>query len=434
MFFKVVRYKYPMLDLIIVGAGPAGIGLLSSIYRKQNTSTEEPLKICLIDSSVSKRFGKLADYNINSDTRAEKFLTCLNNLPPSVLSAPKLETSTKALRAFGSKAAPLPLVGEFYRALGHEICQDMISNNHLELRANIAVQSATWQGHHWSVKTKSFGREKIISARYLVLACGASEPVDRLDSFLDTYALKTNDLKSYVMSSEVLKAGPREEYLETLRTLSNPKVSIIGGSHSAISAAGKFLAQDIAFRSSGISILYRSEMRVTFNSAEDAVRHGFTDFVEDDICPHTKRVHALKGFRLDSKNLLSAVKGYGGVTLEKRINLTSITSEQAKHIRSNLQNADLVVSALGYEPDYFDLIDGATGRKIDLNAPNYVDKSSRLLNANQAVIPNCYALGLASNYNLAGRFGEPSFTGQANGLVLWYKQIGAELASTIIGN
>jgi len=179
------------------------------------------------------------------------------------------------------------------------------------------------------------------------------------------------------MSSEVLKAGPSEEYLETLRTLSNPKVSIIGGSHSAISAAGKFLAQDIAFRSSGISILYRSEMRVTFNSAEEAIRHGFTDFVEDDICPHTKRVHALKGFRLDSKNLLSAVKGYGGVTLEKRINLTSITSEQANHIRSNLQNADLVVSALGYEPDYFDLIDG---------------------------------------------------------LVLWYKQIGAELASTIIGN
>jgi len=59
------------------------------------------------------------------------------------------------------------------------------------------------------------------------------------------------------------------------------------------------------------------------------------------------------------------------------------------------------------EDNYPPLYDGLSGEKIRLNAPNFVNENSELLDSDSQKVPNCYALGLASNYNLAGRFTRP---------------------------
>lgn len=73
-------------------------------------------------------------------------------------------------------------------------------------------------------------------------------------------------------------------------------------------------------------------------------------------------------------------------------------------------------------------------QRIVLNAPDFVNEKSQLLDHEENIIPNCYALGLASNYDLAGRFGEPSFKGQANGLILWHKEIGQHITMDIVSS
>lgn len=419
-----------MLDVVIIGAGPAGSGLLSCLYRDLNVENNSALKICMIDARGPKDFGTLADYDIPSDTRASKFLTCLDGLPPSVMSSVGLIDLTKLLSGYKEEAVPLPQAGSFFRVLGKLICQDMISKGQLILEPNTKVESAIWCDTYWQLKTKT----KVITAKSLVLACGATEVQTRFFDFLNAYSMKIEDLKSWCLSSDILKFLPDATLLNKLRAKPNPKVSIIGGSHSAISTAAKLLNQKILFKEGGVKIFHRKPMHVTFDSAEAARHCGFDDFGVDDICPATKRVFALKGFRLDSRDLLMAIKGYGDVPRETRVELADLKTVKAANLKAELQSSHLVISALGYEPNYIPLYSKSLDQKIELNGPNFVDEKSRLLTSSQAVIPQCYALGLASNYNLAERFGERSFTGQANGLVLWHKDIGMEIASQLTGN
>jgi len=349
-----------MLDVIIVGAGPAGIGLLSAIFRAQLSSPVSPLNLCLLDMEDTESFGRIGRYDINSDTRAEKFLTCLDGLPAEITSAPTLAKLTQNLRSYGANAAPLHLVGAFYRALGQELCREMTRRGQIKLRPQTLARSATRHSDHWQVEITSNGGVDVLSTRHLVLACGATESSERFKTWLNPYALKIDALSAFALSSEILSANRGDIIFEKLRPLDAPKVSIIGGSE-----------------------------------------------------------------------LLCAIKGYGGRPLETRVKLTEIPSLDTETLRSELLKSDLVISALGYHPDYIDLYDGNTGETFLLNNPNFVDQHSRLLSRDGTPIPGAYALGLASNYNLAGRFGEASFTGQANGLVLWHKDIGTELASDL---
>lgn len=421
-----------MLDVVIVGAGPASIGLLSSILRKHKSDSGRYLKACVVDSNSFEHLGRLADYNIPSDTRAEKFLTCLDGLPTCITAHPEVCDLTNALQSFGSKAAPLPIVGEFYRALGQKICENMASKDQLDIKLRTNVSSAQWHNNHWQISTHSEGVRDVLLAKNLVLACGATESQIRLDKFLSFYGLTLDDLNAWQLSSGILKAMPEATIFQNLQNIKAPQVVIIGGSHSAISAAAKLLSQNIPFGAEAITIFHRSPMHVTFENAQSARQLGFNDFDANDICPHTQRVYALKGFRLDSRDLLMAVKGYGEKSIEDRVILTPLKTVHQETLIDLLRNADLVVSALGYEPDYIPLYTGNEMKKISLNAPHFVDDASRLLDDKKSPIPNCYALGLASNYSLAGRFGEPSFRGQANGLVLWHKDIGMDIASSLM--
>ena len=420
-----------MLDAVIIGNGPAGSGLLSCILKQSASRPDRPLKLCSIEACSTGKAGRLSGYNIPSDTRAEKFLTCLEGLPPSIQTDAHLAKLSQELRDYKSKAAPLPLVGEFYRQLGRLICDEMVLGGQLDVKTDTQALWAKRHRGHWELAIRSDGRDNIVKSKKLVLACGATESEERIMSFLKAYDLGPSDLDQVELSSSLLKAKANDAIFRHLRTLENPKVVIIGGSHSAISSAGKLLSQDINFGHNAISIFHRRPMQVTFDSPEDAVKHGVTDFDETDICPKTGRVFALKGFRLDSRDLFMAIKGYGGQPVEKRVELKPLENIPASDIKQDLLAADLVICALGYSPNYIPLYQADKAEAIALNAPHFVNQNSQLLDSQGRIIDACYALGLASNYNLAGRFGEPSFKGQANGLVLWYKEIGMELASSL---
>ena len=421
-----------MFDIVIIGSGPAGTGLLSGLLKQSLTDDHNPLNLCLIEARHAESAGNIDAYNIPSDTRAEKFLTCLDGLPSSISSHSKLRTHIENLRHYGSKAVPLSFVGAFYRQLSQLICDHMIQSGKLDVRWKTKVLQGRWQDAHWKLTVQSGTHRETISTKQVVMACGASEPLGRLDEFLKSYRLMTKDLKAVQFSSDILKAGEDDAAILELKALSSPKIVILGGSHSAISSAGKLLSHEIKFSESAISILHRSPMQVTFDTPAEARKYGVTDFSNVDICPKTGRVFALKGFRLESRDLFLAVKGYSDQGIENRVVLTPLETISLSQTRKKLLSADLVISALGYTPNYIPLYIGDEANPIAFNAPNFVNDNSQLLSEHEEEIPNCYALGLASNYNLAERFGEPSFSGQANGLVLWFKDIGMDLAQTLL--
>ena len=102
-----------------------------------------------------------------------------------------------------------------------------------------------------------------------------------------------------------------------------------------------------------------------------------------------------------------------------------------------LDNADLVIAALGYRPRALPVFDEA-GERVSLHSETspqarLVDNDCRVMDANGNPLSNLFAIGLAAGFVPHGKLGgEKSFRGQANGLWLWQNDVGALIADAIL--
>jgi hypothetical protein len=102
-----------------------------------------------------------------------------------------------------------------------------------------------------------------------------------------------------------------------------------------------------------------------------------------------------------------------------------------------LDDADLVIAALGYRPHALRLLD-QDGNNIPLAAhasrrAPLVDRACRVLDQSGQPIPGVLGLGLAAGFVPGGELGgEPSFVGQTNGLWLWQNDIGAMIVRSLL--
>jgi hypothetical protein len=217
-----------------------------------------------------------------------------------------------------------------------------------------------------------------------------------------------------------------------------PRVAIIGGSTSAAAIAFTMLNRmpGVTFGPSGLTILHRRELRIFYPSVEAALAEGYTEFGPDDICPISGRVFRLSGFRLDSRELIMRARGIGGRPAEPRLQLHRLGVDDAASLEL-LDNADLVIAALGYRPRALPVFDEA-GKRVQLQSETgpqarLVDNYCRVMDASGNALPNLFAIGLAAGFIPYGKLGgEKSFRGQANGLWLWQNDVGALIADAIL--
>ena len=146
---------------VIVGGGPAGLAVLIRAQRLgvMNEICESVTKLsngtqvggtCIIDGGAEDRFGggRLQDYEINSNTDADAFVTNIigdkpSQLPPESATGTDLELlkssdAANSLEEAGQEPAPLPLVGEWLR----EVAFNLKSSLHKYRRSNII--HSTW--------------------------------------------------------------------------------------------------------------------------------------------------------------------------------------------------------------------------------------------------------------------------------------------------
>ncbi|MGB6228606.1 MAG: hypothetical protein WBF53_00580 [Litorimonas sp.] len=364
-----------------------------------------------------ERCGTIGRYRIGSDTQAKKFLTILDGLPSDVTEDPDLRASVSRIRAYGDGPAPLPQIGLFLTRLKRRVVAALTSRGRLDIH-RVCVDELRLVDDYWAVDKRADLR-----GRRLVLACGASERRKDALATLFSYGLDPARQDRVVLSSDWLSASGQQ--LDRLFEESpDPHIVIVGGSHSAISSAAALLHRPSASQLGvgAVTILHRNKMTATFASTDEARQCGYRAFGPDDICPVTQRVHALGGFRLESRYLLMQMRGWGGAQPEPRVADHLLSSLTKQGVRRRLNSAMRVISALGYRPDLPRLYVG--GEQVMPSGPVFVDARSRLLDARGRPVPGVQAIGLAVGYDLRGRFGEVGFEGQANGLVLWFKEIG----------
>jgi hypothetical protein len=238
-----------------------------------------------------------------------------------------------------------------------------------------------------------------------------------------------------LQSNEALTAAGLDAIGSCLEAKRRKRVAIIGSSSSAMACANALLQTKYGrrFGAGVVTVLHRRPLRVFYTSAAAAMAEGYDEFGPDDICPISGFVFRFAGFRLESRELVMSALGIGGRRPEKRLRLHRLTTGPDPAALAILEDADVIVTALGYRPRALPVL-AISGRPIPLYAAGpgaapLVDGKCRVLDAVGEHIRGLLGIGLAAGFisrETAG--GEPSFSGQTNGLWQWQNDVGALIA------
>jgi hypothetical protein len=398
--------------------------------------------ITVVEQSGSVGEGTIGRWCINSDSTAFTFADCLAGPPDSELAALRNHPLTREFVEAGEATMPLPRAGEFLGLVGQALNEVIeASPNGRVLKGYQAISTQrTATGWLTLIKDIATGRERTIDSRHVVLATGASQPVERLRrEVVAGVNLVERCGERLLQSGEVVSTAGFAAVGARLAGLGRPpRVAIIGGSTSAAAVAFAMLNRmpGVTFGPGGLTILHRRELRIFYPNVEAALADGYTEFGPDDICPVSGRVFRLSGFRLDSRELIMRARGIGGRPPEPRLQLHRLGVDDAASL-AVLDNADVVIAALGYRPRALPVFD-ETGERVTLHSETspqarLVDNVCRVMDAGGNPLPHLFAIGLAAGFVPYGKLGgEKSFRGQANGLWLWQNDVGAMIADAIL--
>lgn len=422
-----------LLGALIVGGGPAGVALLLAARRIGLLRDLLSAGLIIIERTAAVGPGEIGNYAIRSDSLADSFLA-----PVTLEIAPPLQhllesPAGKRLNAMRGSAVELTLVADFLADLSTELQRWLVGNEVdpfvtcTEARHSRRQRDGTWVTECWRANKGV----QLLHSRTLVLATGAEQPIRRLfEEEVAGLPLLPRFVNKTIQSGELLGHAGAKKIASALSGRSCPRVAIIGASHSAIASAHVCLeSSGVEFGPCAVTVLHREDFRLTYGSPAKALEDGYHAFGALDICPKTGRVFPLAGLRSDSRDLMRRFWGLGGLAPECRLQLLKLEESRYAEANQILEEAHLIVAALGYCPRALPLFD-QTGEKIplliDLKGP-LVDGHSRVLDAARRPVPGVFAMGLATGYPLASTHGEPSFAGQANGVALWQSDVGEEL-------
>ena len=420
--------------LAIIGGGPSGCSVLVRAIRIGyfeklcSFDTNESLAgVCIIDKCGIDRFGggTLQDYVINSNTYANKFVTnVIENKPDVVPPESSQGTLLENLRdgeycqqveAYGAKQGSLQVIGGFLREVGSAMLS-MVQTHapSSSCRTRTAVE---WIQRYtrstdglvgWKlqlINLDSNGASSAIYAKDVLFATGGRQEVP-------TWTNTSHQAK--VLTSDFVCTDPgiqemKRRIKKNLRIGGKGKVVIVGGSHSAFSAAWMCLnrmnggntaaavvpvagstatgvtemevagaevtsssveetnnAVDVAAAAApssqastasssscvlppntpSVFILHRSFVKVFYSTKREAELDGYTD--TGVINKTTGQIHPFGGLRGDAKALWRDIK----TSKETRVRLVSIRSgvdiSQQTIVTKMFDEAAVIVWACGY--------------------------------------------------------------------------------------
>ncbi len=428
--------------VVIIGGGPAGLAPLLAAHRRGRLAELLEQGVTLVEQTSTLGEGSLGRWCINSDSTGFTFADCLAGPPDSELAALRHHPMTKEFLETGEGTVPLPRAAEFLGLVGRALRKVIAASPRGRVLSRHTAVSTQRVARGWLtvVRDEETGREQSIESRSVVLATGATQPIERLRrEVVAGVNLAERCGQKLVQSGDVLSTPGFTAIACRLAALGRPpRVAIIGGSTSAAAVAHALLYRlpEGMFGAAGVTILHRRDLHIYYPSVAAALADGYTEFGPDDICPVSGRVFRLGGFRLDSRELIMSARGIGGRRPEPRLQLHRLGLDDAAS-RELLDDADLVIAALGYRPRALPVFD-QRGKQVPLLAgttpqARLVNDRCQVLDAAGRPLPDLFGIGLAAGFLPHGKLGgEPSFKGQANGLWLWQSDVGGLIVDAIL--
>jgi len=381
--------------------------------------------------------GSLGRYAINSDSLGGSYLEFLDAPAlPDCLRRLRDDPVTREMTQYRDGFPPLPLVDRFMRSIGMAI-ETMLADQPaatyhrrtearaLQLRRDGLVTAET---------VLADGSRRMLAARSAVIALGGRQPSAE-QTLLPGLTLAACRPRNVVPSDHLLSHPGLDEAAHLLATAGRRRIVVLGGSHSAYSAAWALLRLPAAARLAPgqIVIVQRRPPRVFYPSRDDAVADLYP-VVEGDVCPRTQRVNRLGGLRGNGRDIWRQIAQRPQTMPEPRVVSLPLRQFSAAALRFAIEEAALVIPAFGYRAATLPIFD-PEGRCLELSADRNgaaVGDDCRILLANGRALPNVFGIGLGSGYRPSGSMGgEPNFEGQANSLWLYQNDIGAVIYQAI---
>lgn len=416
------RNKPDLIDVLIIGGGPAGTGLLLKALKDGGRSNFFDGRVALVEQSSQLISGNITQYQVNSDTLSDVFLECLEGEASSFLDVERLREQIEMVKSYKGKAIPLPRLECYFNKLGDLLQEALTAAGKCKFYMNTRVEKVV-KCEDGIFKAYLSGGRGPIKARQIVLATGGiSKKTSGMDETFAGAVVLTAYADKMIHSDALLRYGLNHDAQIALKN--KPKVVVLGGSHSAFSAAHYLLNKmsDIPLVEGDIQIWSTKLPKIYFNNKDEAVASGYRDFGEEDFCPVTGKLYRLAGLRMDGRALYMQMLGVGGGAVENRV-MHHVYTNQARALEEQLKAATLIILAYGYRLNMMPFFD-ADGGEIHFKGSttnHWVNDNCELLDGEGRVIPNLFATGLATGFIPRGALGgEPSFEGQTNGI--WYYQ------------
>ena len=320
------------LDLVLVGCGIRGTGLLTAVPQLLK------LRTAVVEASDALGPGSFAEYRIESNSPGSDFFGWVD--PGGVFGDVLGHPDVSGLRATGGNFR-LSRLAAALRHFGAAIARQLPADR-LFLRdrvVGVEVEDGSGGG---SLVTLASGKQ--LRTRLLVLATGIRE---RFHPELEPWRGKT------ILSSRVVRG---EEDARFLREVPSPVV-IAGGSHSGYSVAMRLheLLGSEAAQRCGVVILHRSPVKLFYSSLAEMEAHERCplEAIPDparDVCPASGNLFRYSGLRHGAKALFrsASLQGVPWLRQEQGASLGAMAPW--------LDRAALIVQSMGYESNTLPLV------------------------------------------------------------------------------
>jgi hypothetical protein len=430
-----------MVNTLIVGGGPAGVAPLISASRSGSLERILADGVALVERGSRIGAGRVGGYAVKSDSTGSTLVSCVQGNPHPALGALQIHPVVEAVAAYGASAVPLTLVAKFMEVVGSALCDRLTATGNTILFGHEALNTTQTGNGLWRTKLRclSDGGERLVLSSHVVLATGGHQPLSALARrYVGGRALLSGYQEKLIQSDEALTAAGLDAIGRRFVAGRSKRIAIIGSSSSALACANAVLQTSYgqAFGENALALLHRRPLRIFYPAADAALGDGYAEFGKDDICPISGFVFRLSGLRLEARELVMAARGLGGRAPEKRLRLHQVGAEDDPVALRILDEADVIVSALGYRARALPVMT-ASGHSLPLfadeaDANPLVDGECRVLDRHGTVVPGLLAIGLGTGFfsrEIVG--GELSFSGQTNSLWQWQNAVGGLIARAI---
>jgi hypothetical protein len=440
----------------ICGAGPSGMGFLFHAFKTGKLPEIARNGLLIIDRRLELGAGKLGEYaNVTGNTVGNTFLACLEHenfeevfgdlrryspLHKQMVEAadgPPSLTDAGALLALATEQLLAYLTARY----------DVTVLRGREIDRVRRLKNGGFEIDYHDVDDPAVCRT--VSSDTVVMNLGGRQHVGEIDDLCRGLRLPPPDahVRTYV-SDDVLSLTTEQLVNEFVRDFSpnesgrKKRITVVGGSHSAFTVVDRLAMELGNVGLDEISVIHRSQVRLFFETVEEARANGYEVDEANDVCPVTKRVNRAGGLRYRAFDIARSIMATGHVPgATPRVELIEAdSSEEARaHARECLSESIAVIHGAGYGPNMSVLVDHrGTPIELQLGQGGVVsDRFGCPFDASGGLVEGLFSFGLGSGFRpdeqIRRETGfEAAFRGRIYGVWAFHHDFGGRVLNGVL--